>query len=38
MINLIFNLYPVENNPIAKVQEDVYALMLSTFHFSEEPR
>jgi hypothetical protein len=36
MINLIFNLYPVENNPIAKVQEDLYALMLSTFHFSEE--
>jgi len=36
-INLIFNLYPVENNPIAKVQEDVYALMLSTFRFSEEP-
>jgi len=37
-ISLIFNLYPVENNPIAKVQEDVYALMLSTFHFSEGPR
>lgn len=36
MVNLIFNLYPVENNPVAKVQEDVYSLMLSTFHFSEE--
>lgn len=35
VISLIFNLYPVENNPIAKVEEDIYALMLSTFRFSE---
>lgn len=24
--------YPVENSPVAKAQEDVHALMLSTFH------
>ncbi|MBM4467889.1 MAG: hypothetical protein FJ014_20460 [Chloroflexi bacterium] len=28
-------LYPVENNPIARVEEDLYALILSTFRFSE---
>ena len=26
----------MENNPIAKVQEDIYALILSTFRFSKE--
>ena len=37
VISLIFNLYPVENNPIARVEEDIYALMLNTFRFSEKP-
>jgi len=35
VVSLIFNLYPVENNPIARVEEDLYALILSTFRFSE---
>ncbi|MBC8448823.1 MAG: hypothetical protein H8D78_13830 [Chloroflexi bacterium] len=37
VVRFIFNLHPIENNPIARVQEDVYALILSTFQFNERP-
>jgi len=32
VVELSFSLYPLENQPLATVQEDIYALILNTFH------